>query len=259
MTNISWTEESWNPVTGCSRISEGCRNCYAVPNAWRMSRHPDPKIHIPYSGTTAKRDSGHIEWTGRINCLPERLQEPRHWKKPRRIFVNSMSDLFHERVPDAFIADVFIVMTETPRHTFQILTKRAERLAEWPGPWAPNVWAGVSIEDRRNLARLDHLRRCEAITRWVSLEPLLEDLGDINLDGVHWVVVGGESGPQRRPFDQAWARSIRDQCKRRGIAFYFKQDSDIRPQMRPHLVEPDGSQWTWHQYPGDLCQPIEAV
>jgi len=171
------------------------------------------------------------------------------------VFVNSMSDLFHEQVPVSFIADVFKVMMQTPRHTYQILTKRAERMAEWPGPWTRNVWAGVSVEDRRNLPRLEHLMRCETFTRWVSFEPLLEDLGDIDLDGIDWVVVGGESGPRRRPFDHAWARSIRDQCVVRGIPFFFKQGSDLKPQAQPWLVEEDGTRWIWHQYPGDLSEP----
>ena len=236
MTNISWTEESWNPTTGCSRISEGCRNCYAEALSLRHKWSP-------------------AEWTAQnagrnIVLHPDRLDIPRRRKKSTKYFVNSMSDLFHELVPDSFIAEVFTVMADLRhRHTFQILTKRAERMAAWPGPWTLNIWAGVSVENRRSLYRLDYLRQSQAEHLWVSFEPLLEDLGLIDLDYINWVVAGGESGPHRRPFDHAWARLIRDQCKEQRIPFYFKQGSDFKPQARPYLTEADGSETEWKQCP----------
>jgi protein gp37 len=160
-----------------------------------------------------------------------------------------MSDLFHDRVPDDFIAAVFRVMAETPHHTYQILTKRPERAATWPGPWPRHVWMGTSIEDQRVAGRLDHLRRCRAAVRFVSAEPLL---GPLTLDwaGIAWAIVGGESGPDHRPMAMAWARSLRDQCVAAGVAFFLKQQSGPRPGMRPWLIEEDGTQSEWRQYPG---------
>ena len=161
-----------------------------------------------------------------------------------------MSDLFHELIPDEYISQVFAVMADLPRHTFQILTKRPERAAAWHGPWAPNIWMGTSVEDRRVLSRIDHLRQCDAAVRFVSAEPLLGPLGRLNLDGIDWVIVGGESGPRHRPMNHDWARQIRDKCVEVGVAFFFKQDSGPHIEMRPWL---DGM--VWEQYPGQLTPP----
>lgn len=246
-TAISWTDETWNPVTGCSHVSEGCRFCYAERLSLRF-------------GWSAK------PWTlqnapENVKLHPERLRNPYAWKRPSRVFVNSMSDLFHAAIPDAFIAEVFRVMADLPQHTFQVLTKRPERAATWPGPWPGHVWMGTSVEDARSLARVDQLRRCGAAVRFVSAEPLLGSLTSIDLTAIHWLIVGGESGPHLtgpqhpRWLQMAWARELRDACVAAGIAYYFKQDSGQRTEMRPWLVEEDGSRWRYEQYPGDLRSP----
>jgi protein gp37 len=160
-----------------------------------------------------------------------------------------MSDLFHEAIPDGFIGEIFRVMNDCERHTFQILTKRPERAAAWPGPWTSNIWQGTSIENRKSLTRLDAIRKCGAALCCVSFEPLLEDLGPLDLTGIDWIVVGGESGPGFRPMDHAWARSIRDQCVAAGIPFFFKQSSAPRREVRTQLVEADGRRTRWQQYP----------
>lgn len=241
-TLISWTDETWNPTTGCSRVSDGCRYCYAEALSLRFGWSKRPWTH-----NNSKEN---------VVLHPERLNKPRTWKTPRRVFVNSMSDLFHEQVPDGYIAQVFEVMAELPQHTFQILTKRPERAAQWPGPWLPHIWMGTSVEDRRVIHRIDHLRVCRAKTRFLSCEPLLGDLGDIDLTGIHWVIVGGESGyhipkhPERQ-MDHAWARRIRDQCIAASppIAFFFKQSSAVRTEYGTAMLEEDGSATTWHQFP----------
>lgn len=181
---------------------------------------------------------------------PERLRKPYSWRNPKRVFVNSMSDLFHELIPDEYIREVFAVMADLPQHTFQILTKRPERAANWHGPWAPNIWMGTSVENRRVLARIDHLRQCQAAVRFLSAEPLLGPLDSLDLDGINWVIVGGESGPGHRPMNHDWARDIRDKCVAAHVAFFFKQDSGPRTEMRPWL---DGM--VWEQYPGQLTTP----
>lgn len=169
-----------------------------------------------------------------------------------------MGDIFHPLVPDSFLVQLFAVMNAVPRHTYKLLTKRPERMAEWPGPWPANVWAGTSVEDVSTIHRIDTLRRCRAQVRFISAEPLLEDLGVLNLDGIHQVVVGGESGRGYRPMDQAWARRIRDQCVAQGVAYFHKQDSAFRSGTRPWLVEGDGTGMRWHQEPHNLIPP-EAI
>jgi protein gp37 len=206
--SIEWTEATWNPVTGCTKVSPGCAHCYAETFAERF-----------------RGVSGHSYESGfDLTLRPERLDLPLRWSRPRRIFVNSMSDLFHEGVPDAFVAAVFSVMERAGRHTFQVLTKRPERAAAlaYALPWPPNVWMGTSIENRRFLSRADALRRISAAVHFLSCEPLLGPL-ELDLGGIDWVIVGGESGPRARPMRPAWARSIRDQCHRQDVAFFFKQ------------------------------------
>lgn len=248
-TKISWTDQTWNPTTGCSRVSEGCRFCYAEALSLRFGRSAKP-----WTAANAAEN---------VVLHPERLDMPRKWKVPSRVFVNSMSDLFHPLIPDEFIARVFEVMNSLPQHTFQILTKRPERAATWPGPWTPNIWQGTSVEDARALPRVDHIRQCGALTRFLSCEPLLGPLSGLNLDGIHWVIVGGESGMhmnkhRERWMDHAWAREIRDLCARREgpVAYFFKQSSGIRTEMGTALEEEDGSAWEWHQYPGQLVPPL---
>lgn len=234
-TLIRWTDAVWNPVTGCSKVSAGCVNCYAERISLRFKRSEHPWTH-PFAAQNVK-------------LHPERLKMPYTWRKPRRVFVNSMSDLFHELVPDDFIAEVFAVMVDLPQHTFQILTKRPERMAAWPGPWPANVWAGTSVEDRRVIGRIDQLRQCPAAVRFISFEPLIGAVGEVDLSGIHWAIVGGESGPGYRPMDVAWARELRDQCLDQEVAFFFKQSAGPRTEMAPEL---DGV--LWEQYPAATVQ-----
>lgn len=229
-TNIAWTNETWNPVTGCSKVSDGCRNCYAERLSLRFGWS-----NLPWTARNAPEN---------VIVHPDRLRKPYSWKKPTRVFVNSMSDLFHDRVPDEFIAQVFQVMNDLPQHTFQVLTKRPERAAAWPGPWGANIWMGTSVEDSRALARIDSLRQCKARTRFLSAEPLLGPLEPLDLSGIHWVIVGGETGPGYRAMDPEWARAVRDRCLSEKVAFFFKQDSAPRPGTNPLL---DGL--AWEQYP----------
>lgn len=238
-TSIEWTEATWNPVRGCSIVSPGCKHCYAMRQAHRHAGRGGA-----YEGLTRMAKRGPV-WTGKVRTVPALLKAPLGWRAPRRIFVDSMSDLFHESVPDDFVADVFAVMAQAERHTFQILTKRAERMQQllahdlpYEGPvWPlPNVWIGVSVEDQERAdQRIPLLLKTPAAVRWISAEPLL---GPVNLrpawlHGVYahrdtirvldWVVVGGESGPKARPMHPAWARSLRDQCAAVRMPFLFKQ------------------------------------
>jgi protein gp37 len=197
--------------------------------AHRLSGNPSLKVREAYKGTT-QRVNGRTNWTGVVRAIPSRLEQPLHWKKPRRIFVNSMTDLFHEDVPRTYIRAVAEVMKTADWHTYQVLTKRAERLRDVLNrelrayAALDHIWWGVSVEDRRHgLPRIDELRETSAAVRFLSIEPLLEDLGEIDLAGIHWVIVGGESGPWSRPMQPAWVESIRDQCSRAGVAFFFKQ------------------------------------
>lgn len=249
-TLISWTDETWNPTTGCSHVSDGCRYCYAETLSLRFG--------------WSKKSWTHNNAAENVVLHPERLHKPYTWKGPKRVFVNSMSDLFHEHVPDDFIARVFAVMNDLPQHIFQVLTKRPERAATWPGPWPSNIWMGTSVEDRRVVHRIDHLRLCQAQTRFLSCEPLLGDLGDIDLTGIHWVIAGGESGlhirtHSEREMDHAWARRLRDLCLEASppVAFFFKQSSGIRTEMGTELIEEDGSTTTWREFP-QTSQPASV-
>ncbi|MGR3277663.1 DUF5131 family protein [Acaryochloris marina NIES-2412] len=213
-TGIEWTDTTWNPVRGCTKISPGCKNCYAKTFAerWRgVKGHP-------------------YEHGFDLRLVPDKLFEPLSWARSRMIFVNSMSDLFHEDIPDAYIATVFRVMHVANWHTFQVLTKRPERLSMLANTElrdltdSPNIWLGVSVENRRyGLPRITHLQRTPAAIRFLSIEPLLEDIGILDLDGIDWVIVGGESGQRARPMAPEWVRSVRDQCVRSGVSFFFKQ------------------------------------
>ena len=216
---IEWTESTWNPVRGCTRVSEGCRFCYAERIAARFSGKG-----MAYEGL-AKNTKAGPRWTQQVRPVPELLNEPLKWKKPRRIFVNSMSDLFHEKVELSYIQKVFSVMEKADRHQFQVLTKRAERLLEFNSklPWPSNVWMGVSVEDKHVTDRIDALRQTDAHIKFLSLEPLLGALPNLDLSGIDWVIVGGESGPGAREMQKKWVIDIRDQCADAEIAFFFKQ------------------------------------
>ena len=212
--NIEWTDSTWNPVTGCNKVGPGCAHCYAETFAERfrgVKGHP-------------------FEQGFDLKMWPERLSMPLHWKEPRMIFVNSMSDLFHKSVPDKFIAQVFDAMLQAKQHIFQLLTKRSERMMDWTQKTfgetslPPHIWLGVSVENQDYVGRIKHLQQTPAKVRFLSVEPLLGpvDLSDY-LEGIHWVIVGGESGPGARPMDPAWPRDIRRQCAKRKVAFFFKQ------------------------------------
>lgn len=228
---IEWTEATWNPVTGCDQVSPGCAHCYAKTFAerWRgVKGHP-------------------YEQGFDLRLWPQRLDQPSKWRRPRMIFVNSMSDLFHERVPDEFIREVFAVMEEADWHTFQVLTKRPERALGLADslPWPPNVWMGVSIENRRFVHRADHLREVDAAVRFISAEPLLGPLEGLDLDGISWLIAGGESGPRHRRVDEDWIVDLRDRCIQDGVAFFFKQWGGARPKSGGRELQGR----TWDQMP----------
>jgi protein gp37 len=233
---IEWTEATWNPTTGCDRTSPGCDNCYALRLAGRLkvmgqakyAKDGDPRTSGPGFG---------------LSLHPNSLEQPLHWRQPRLIFVNSMSDLFHQRVPLGYIRDVLSVIASTPHHTYQVLTKRSKRLAtvanqlEWPA----NLWMGVSVETARYRFRVDHLRSVPAEVRFLSCEPLLGPLGQIDLSGIGWVIAGGESGPEARPMLLPWVTDLRDQCRNAEVPFFFKQWGGRTPKAGGR--ELDGRTW----------------
>jgi protein gp37 len=239
---IEWTEATWNPVVGCAIISPGCTNCYAMRMARRLEAMGQPK----YAGTT-RMSGGRPKWNGIIRIDEDALRLPATWKIGRMIFVNSMSDLFHDKVPLDFIRRVYKTMRETPQHTYQILTKRAERLEELSSSlrWPENVWMGVSVENADYIHRIDHLRRTGAAVRFLSLEPLLGPLNNLDLSGIHWVIAGGESGPNARPMNPDWVRNIRDQCANAEVAFHFKQWGGVNKKKTGRVL--DGR--TWDEFP----------
>ena len=235
-TAIEWTDATWNPVTGCTKVSPGCDRCYAERLAERFRGVP-----------------GHAYEQGfDLRLHPRRLGQPARWARPRRVFVNSMSDLFHVGVPAPFVDRVFDAMEATPRHVYQVLTKRSGRMRKYldaryrdRAPPA-HVWCGVSVEDAPRLVRVRHLRASRAAVRFLSLEPLLGPLPDLDLTAIHWVIVGGESGPGARTMRPDWVRAIRDQCAREGVAFFFKQWGGARPKSRGRTLdgrEHDGAPW----------------
>lgn len=292
-TKIEWTDETWNPVTGCRKVSEGCRNCYAESMAKRLEAMKSPR----YLGLTDENG-----WTGKINLHHKSLDQPIRWKRPRNIFVNSMSDLFHEDVPDHFIELVFAAMAQAPWHTFQVLTKRPKRMLRWfnskdrhlgvtrcfknfveyekpVGPWPlPNVWLGVSVEDQKSAdERIPLLLKTPAAVRFLSMEPLLER---VNLCAVRddstrvsmwhpkatpmadldWVIVGGESGPKARPMHPDWVRTVRDQCQAAEVPFFFKQwgEWEVASRVNGHhgsCMPDSGKRYTWVGIGGETYNP----
>ena len=228
---IEWTDSTWNPVTGCQPVSPGCDHCYAQRFAER------------FRGVAGNA----FEQGFDLQLRPEWLEIPRRWKRPRRIFVGSMTDLFQKDVPDEYICRIFTTMEQASWHTYQLLTKRSARLAKLAPilPWPPHVWVGVSVELERYTWRVDHLRQVPAQVRFISAEPLLGPLTGINLDGIHWVITGGESGPGARPCDPAWVRDLRDRCQSQGIAFFHKQWGGPARKASGRLL--DGR--TWDEFP----------
>lgn len=224
---IEWTESTWNPITGCTKVSPGCKHCYAERMALRLQAMGQPNYANGFK-LTLHEDALHLPLT---------------WKKPRVIFVNSMSDLFHKDVPVAFVQRVFQVMKQAHWHQFQVLTKRAERLRELDPllEWQPNIWMGVSVETAKYVQRIDALRTTGAAIKFLSLEPLLGPLPSLNLQGIDWVIVGGESGPGARPIQPAWVRDIRDQCVAADVPFFFKQWGGVNKKRAGRLL--DGRVW----------------
>lgn len=240
--SIEWTEATWNPVVGCTVISPGCTNCYAMRMARRLEAMGQPK----YAGTT-RMSGGRPKWNGTIRQDEKSLELPATWKTGRMIFVNSMSDLFHEDVPLAFIRRVFESMAATSQHTYQILTKRADRLEALSSDldWSKNIWMGVSVENADYVCRIEHLRRTGAAVKFLSLEPLLGPLEGLDLAGIDWVITGGESGPGARYMDADWVRSIRDQCEKFGVAFHFKQWGGVNKKKTGRTLDDR----TWDEFP----------
>lgn len=278
---ISWTTQTWNPISGCSKVSDGCAHCYAM------------KLSNKYGWTTKP-------WTiqneaENVVMKPHKLKEPYLLKEPSRIFTNSMSDMFHRVLPDWYVAAMFCVMLDNPQHVFQVLTKRPERTIDWvtrfhmamesdefsdfrrevkdkrvknalshfpATPWADNIWMGTSVEDARVTHRIETLRQSKAVTKFISAEPLLGSFGQVDFGGINWVIVGGESGDHLtdpshpRWMKQEWAREIKEQCVAQKVAYFYKQDSGKRTELRPWLVEENGSRWEWHQWPGELTIPV---
>lgn len=224
---IEWTDATWNPVTGCSKISPGCKNCYAERLAHRLQAMG---VHSYRNGF-------------RVTLHPAQLELPLKWRRPRRVFVNSMSDLFHEDIPEEFIRRVFAVMERASQHVFQVLTKRADRLVELAPrlTWPSNVWQGVSLENSDYVWRVERLARVPAAVRFLSIEPFLGPIESLPLHAISWVIVGGESGPGHRPLEASWVRSIRDQCRRARVPFFFKQWGGRTPKAGGR--ELDGRQW----------------
>jgi protein gp37 len=238
---IEWTDATWNPVTGCTKISPGCKHCYAERLSARLRAMGNPRYRNGF----------------KLTLHPDQLTLPLRWRDPRRIFVNSMSDLFHEDVPDNFIRDAFDIMAQAHWHVFQVLTKRARRLAELAPSlhWPSNIWQGVSVESARYVSRVADLVKVPAAVRFLSVEPLLGPIHDLPLKGVAWVIVGGESGVGHRPIQPEWVRSIRNQCDKSGVAFFFKQWGGLRSKSGGRLL--DGR--TWDEMPPKTSSSARQV
>ncbi|UUV28700.1 phage Gp37/Gp68 family protein [Amycolatopsis roodepoortensis] len=234
--SIEWTEATWNPTTGCDRVSAGCDNCYALALAKRLKAMGADKYQTDGDPRTSGPGFG-------VALHEGTLRQPYRWRNPRVVFVNSMSDLFHARVPLAFVRRVFEVIAETPQHTYQVLTKRSVRLRKLADQldWPPNLWMGVSVEDDTQVSRIDDLRGVPASVRFLSCEPLLGPLPNLNLDGIGWVITGGESGPNARELDRNWVRDIRDSCQISGVPFFHKQWGGRTPKAGGR--ELDGRLW----------------
>jgi protein gp37 len=242
--DIEWTDATWNPISGCVVLSPGCSHCYAM----RMASRLQAMGHPAYRGVT-KKVNGKPVWTGRLHLKHAALEAPLHWRKPRKIFVNSMSDLFQDGVPPEFIRRVWDVMRQTPQHIYQILTKRPENMAAVLSipvfPVLPNVWLGTSVENAKFVGRIDSLRGVPAAVRFVSFEPLLGPVGEVDLTGIQWAIVGGESGPKARAMDEAWVEQIHRQCRQFGTAFFFKQWGGVNKKAAGRVFR----RRVWNEYP----------
>ncbi len=239
--SIEWTDATWNPVTGCTKISSGCDNCYAERFSERFRGVKDHPFETGFD----------------LTLRPARSRQPIEWHKPKMIFVNSMSDLFHKEIPTEFVDQVFDTMEEADQHTYQVLTKRSSRMRNYinkryVGTTAPShIWLGTSVEDKTKKSRIRHVSDMAAGIRFLSLEPLIGPVGELDLTGIHWVIVGGESGPKARPIEEQWVRDIRDQCVDADVAFFFKQWGGIRPKSNGRILDGD----VWNQYPSFPNKP----
>lgn len=240
-TKIEWTDATWNPVRGCTKVSQGCKHCYAERFAERFRGVPGHPFEQGFD----------------LRLVPEKLDEPLRVRKPQRIFVNSMSDLFHEDVPVGYIRQVFDIMNRANWHEYQVLTKRAARLEDLNGAiqWAPHIWMGVSVENNECVWRIDHLRRTGAHVKFLSIEPLLGPITNVDLHGIDWVIVGGESGPGARPIEKEWVTDIRDQCARSDVAFFFKQWGGVFKKKTGRELEGR----TWDAMPALARKPAPAA
>lgn len=236
--SIEWTEVTWNPVTGCNKISDGCKHCYAERMANRLHAMGNPRYQNKFN----------------VTLHNDLINTPRKWNKPKRIFVNSMSDLFHESIPSEFIQKVFITMNETSQHSYQVLTKRPERLFEISNilNFTENIWIGTSVENVKVTNRIEILRKIPARIKFLSCEPLLGPLDKLNLNGINWVIVGGESGPGARPMEADWVRSIRDQCKKQSVAFFFKQWGGVQKHRNGRELD----NRTYDEYPNKTSSTL---
>lgn len=232
--SIEWTESTWNPITGCTKMSSGCLNCYAERMAKRLQAMGNENYRNGFQ----------------LTCHPKVLETPFRWKKPQMIFVNSMSDTFHEDVPEEFIEDIFITMNKTPWHTYQLLTKRSRRMKELASSykWSPNIWMGVTVENSDHYDRIEDLRKVPSTVRYLSLEPLLGPLENLDLTGIDWVIVGGESGPGARPMKSEWVELIRDICIQAEVPFFFKQWGGVQKKKAGRLL----GDRTWDEMPISL-------
>lgn len=241
-TEIEWTDATWNPVTGCTKLTRGCDLCYAERFSERFRGVPGHSFESGFD----------------LRLRPERVAQPLSWRQSKRIFVNSMSDLFHKEIPTTFIDAIFETMEAADWHTFQVLTKRSSLMMKYLSKRygselaPPHIWLGVSVEDRKNTVRLKHLKSCRAATKFISFEPLLGPVGEIDLTGIDWAIVGGESGPRARPMSEEWAIEIRDQCWRDKVAFFFKQWGGVRPKSGGRLLM--GREW--NDYPTSQTQKV---
>ncbi len=248
MSKIEWTEQTWNPTTGCNKVSAGCKNCYAETMARRLQAMGTPGYENGFEFT----------------LMPERLTQPLLKKKPTKYFVNSMSDLFHEKMPKEYLDEIFDVIKSTPQHTYQILTKREDLMADYFGKrkLPENVWMGVTVENKKSLKRIDYLRKVKATIRFLSVEPLLEDLGKVNLRDIHWVIVGGESGHKARPMKKEWATNIKNQCEEQDATFFFKQwgtwgADGVKRSKKSNGMEIDGQ--LYQNYPEQIKEYFEVA
>ncbi len=244
LSDIEWTDATWNPVAGCIMVSPGCTNCYAM----RMAARLQAMNLVAYNNTTRK-SGGRPVWTGNVNLVEKALEVPLRWRKPRKIFVNSMSDLFQEGVPPEFIQRIWNVMIKADHHVYQILTKRPDRLrkiaVQLGLPAASHIWLGTSVESAEYAHRIDQLREVPAGIRFISFEPLLGQVGEVDLTGIHWAIVGGESGPAARPIEKSWVYEIKSQCRKYRTAFFFKQWGGTNKKSTGRKLRGR----TWDEYP----------